>query len=198
MASITQTILPLLNWRPCVYKELQLSKWAAYGSNNVCPAAACGDRQTVLVSDSLLKRCCKIVNHLALHVTPYAYSPSSSCPVRQKLVFHVWPPSLILPLLHSCSILPLSFFLFLSLSTCPHLIITFLFNCLSFFSSQRWMQACQGNSRLQQSRQETALFLFLPFLYCVPDDVATKYYHHLVYFHKWIWFLPERPQTLLL
>lgn len=62
--------------RPCVYsEELQLSKEAVYGSNNVCPSAACGDRQTVLVSDSLLKRCYKTVKHLTLHVTPYALLP---------------------------------------------------------------------------------------------------------------------------
>lgn len=49
-----------------------MSEEPVYESNIVCPSAACGDRQTVLVSGFLLKCRCKTVNHLTLHVTPYA------------------------------------------------------------------------------------------------------------------------------
>lgn len=50
---ILQQFLWLFNRRPCLYsRELQRSREAVYGSNNVCPSAACGDRQTALVSDS--------------------------------------------------------------------------------------------------------------------------------------------------
>lgn len=101
--------------------------------------------------------------------------------------FYVWPPS---SFFFSASVS-------LSLSTCLHLIITFLFICLSFFfPPPRLMQTGEGDLKLQQSREEIVLFSFSSNL--VPDNAATKYYHHLLYFHNWILFGPERPQPLLL
>lgn len=124
--------IPLTAWKPCVYSK-KLSKEAVYGFNNVCPSTDCGVRQTVLVSDSLPKRCCKIVNHLSLHVNPYVLL-TVPCPERQKWVF-------LYLFLYSFFLFydsPAPFWVFFSprLSTCPHLIITCLFNCLSFFLSR--------------------------------------------------------------
>lgn len=62
-----------------------------------------------------------------------------SCPQRHQRVFLYLPPpsSFLLFLFHdSPAPFGVSFFS-LSFSTCPHLIITFIFNCLSFFLSHK-------------------------------------------------------------
>lgn len=142
----------LLNRMPCVYSgELQLSKEVVCGSNNVCPSAACGDRQTVLVSDSLLKRCCKIVNHLTLHVTPYTLLPVVLMPQNTKISFSVFVSRYL-----SCSTLPP--FLCFPLYNMPPSNNHISFQLPFFFFPPGWMQACQGDSRLQQQRDKAAFF----------------------------------------
>lgn len=114
-----------------------MSEEPVYESNIVCPSAACGDRQTVLVSGFLLKCRCKTVNHLTLHVTPYALLALLLVPWWTFFFFFLMSdPFFPFFLWTSCSILAPSLFSFF-LSACRHLIITFLFKCLSFFLTHR-------------------------------------------------------------
>lgn len=93
---------------------------------------------------------------MSLHML---YSLSSSCPGRLFFFFLMSDPFFPFFLWTSCSILAPSLFSFF-LSACRHLIITFLFKCLSFFLTHRWIQSSQGDIQGYSNLVSGALCFF--------------------------------------
>lgn len=186
---ILQQFLWLFNRRPCLYsRELQRSREAVYGSNNVCPSAACGDRRTALVSDSAqaFRQNCES-SQPPCHSERLTPSLPDT-PKDKKMSFCVLDPPFtsFIP-----SFLPWS--VLYTPSSNNHV----SFHCL-FSPPPGLIKTRQGDSKSQQYKERILLLLPVHVSTLCQTNAATKYYHHLLYFHNWIFLWPDRPRPLLL